>query len=75
MTWTDAETFEEFKEKLANTIMLAYPEEFAEIILCTDANNNSIGATLHQRHRNTLQPLALFRQKLSNAERVYNIYY
>lgn len=74
--WTaDTErAFAEFKEKLSNATLLAYPLENATIILTTDASNTSIGGCLHQWNDNNLQPLGFFSKKLSEAQRSWSAY-
>lgn len=74
--WTpEAEiAFDEFKSKLANAALLAYPKENADIMLAVDASDTCIGGTVHQLNNGQFEPLGFFSKKLSNAETKYSTY-
>lgn len=74
--WTpEAEiAFEDFKSKLANAALLAYPIEQAKIMLAVDASDTCIGGAVHQYNNDNLEPLGFFSQKLSKAESKYSTY-
>lgn len=57
--WTsEAEiAFEDFKIKLINATLLAYPVENAKLVLSVDASDKSTGGALHQYKNGKLEPL------------------
>lgn len=76
IVWTpEAEkAFDEFKQKLIDATLLAYPVENAKLVLAVDASDTCIGGTLHQVLAEKIQPLGFFSKKLNNAERKYSTY-
>ncbi len=66
--------FEEYKEALSKAALLMHPDPEAEIVLCSDASDTAIGATLHPNQNGQLQPLAFFSRKLKSAETKYSTY-
>ncbi|UYV66026.1 hypothetical protein LAZ67_3006223 [Cordylochernes scorpioides] len=55
--------FEQGKQALANTALLAYPDTELPISLCTHASVWAIGSVLQQLDNNTWKPIALFSKK------------
>jgi len=45
------QAFENSKQSLIETALLAHPRAHAELALFTDASDHSIGAVLQQRHQ------------------------
>jgi len=76
LKWTPEteEAFQEFKKKLADTTVLAFPKERATLILTTDASDTSIGGCLHQWNKTKLEPLGFFSKKLSMVQRTWSTY-
>lgn len=76
LVWTTEalDCFKKCKEDLYNASSLTYPIPNAQIILCTDASDSTMGALIHQIHNNQIQPLAFFSKKFSNAQQKYSTY-
>lgn len=76
LVWTPAteKAFEQTKKDLADATLLHHPVANSELILYTDASDIAIGAALHQRNNDELQPLAFFSRKLKSAETRYSAY-
>ncbi|UYV73826.1 K02A2.6-like, partial [Cordylochernes scorpioides] len=74
--WTEeAEVqFEQCKQALANTALLAYPDTELPISLCTDASDRAVGSVLQQLDNNTSKPIAFFSKKLNPAQCNYSTY-
>lgn len=74
--WTaeGEKAFNDFKDKLCNATLLAYPAENATLVLTTDASNTCMGGCLHQLLNGQLQPLGFFSKKLSNDQRAWSTY-
>lgn len=74
--WTsEAEiAFEDFKVKLINATLLAYPVENAKLVLSVDASDKCTGGALHQYKNGKLEPLGFYSKKLSSAEQKYSTY-
>ncbi|UYV79078.1 hypothetical protein LAZ67_17001042 [Cordylochernes scorpioides] len=74
--WTEeAEVqFEQCKQALANTALLAYPDTELPISLCTDASDRAVGSVLQQLDNNTWKPIAFFSKKLNPAQCNYSTY-
>lgn len=74
--WTlEAEqAFEQFKNKLIDATLLAYPIEDAKLILAVDASDKCIGGTLYQIKDGHLEPLGFFSKKFTSAEQKYSTY-
>lgn len=62
LTWTPEMTaaFEECKNQLANTTLLAHHDPTAKIAIMVDASDLAIGASLQQLNNNEWQPLGFF---------------
>jgi hypothetical protein len=68
-------TFQESKESLSCTTLLADPDSAAPLALVTDASTSFVGAVLQQRVDEAWQPLAaLFSKKLNPAQQKYSAY-
>jgi transposase InsO family protein len=74
--WTPptVQAFESIKQKLADAILLAHPNDKFPLILSTDVSSVALGATLQQLNENTLQPLAFYSRKLSDTEKAWSTY-
>ena len=75
--WTEKHrhAFEETKEKLRSATEMCPPDYHRKFILCTDASNTGIGASLNHRNGNgKLQPIAFFSRKLSTTEQKYSTF-
>ncbi|UYV84182.1 hypothetical protein LAZ67_X001460, partial [Cordylochernes scorpioides] len=74
--WTEkAEVqYEKFKQALANTALLAYPDAELPISLCTDASDRAVGSVLQQLDNNIWKPIAFFSKKLNPAQCNYSTY-
>lgn len=70
VNWTPEteRAFEECKRQLAEATILAHPLEEAPLILCTDASDSVMGATLQQKQGDKWVPLGFFSRKLSEAQ-------
>ncbi|XP_024945880.1 uncharacterized protein LOC107272817 [Cephus cinctus] len=64
---TTERAFEECKNQMAHTTLLAHPTEDAMLALHTDASDTAMGAVLEQLVDDTWEPLGFFSKKLSNA--------
>ncbi|XP_036322026.1 uncharacterized protein K02A2.6-like [Rhagoletis pomonella] len=60
-------SFNECKQALVSSTLLAHPNVNAEWAIFTDASEYAIGAVLQQRCDNDWQPLAFFSKKLSSS--------
>lgn len=62
IVWTDKadEAFNKCLQSLAESTMLAHPQEDAPLMLTTDASDTAIGATLEQVIQGKPQPLMFF---------------
>lgn len=76
LKWTpEAESaFQQCKNDLINATCLAHPAPEAELILATDASDTAVGAVLHQKVKDRLQPLGFFSKRLTDAQRKYSTY-
>lgn len=72
--WTvEAENvFEQVKQDLANTTLLAHPSHSSKTRLVTDASDFGMGASLKQRFNGVWKPLAFFLGKSSPAQTNYS---
>ncbi|UYV85023.1 hypothetical protein LAZ67_X004325 [Cordylochernes scorpioides] len=66
--------FEQCKQALANTALLAYPDAELPISLCTDASDRAVGSVLQQLDNNIWKPIAFFSKKLNPAQCNYSTY-
>ncbi|UYV60514.1 hypothetical protein LAZ67_1001391, partial [Cordylochernes scorpioides] len=68
--WTEEAVvqFEQCKQALANTALLAYPDTELPISLCTDASDRAVGSVLQQLDNNTWKPIEIFSKKLNPAQ-------
>ena len=66
--------FNEVKQKLASTSLLAHPVPDAQFSLVVDASGTAVGAVLQQHHHQQLQPLAYFSRQLKPAEQRYSTF-
>src|SRR5439155_8121203 len=71
--WTDTQqqAFEQLKEKLTTTPVLALPDPNKMFIVTTDASGYAIVAVLTQDQGNGEQPIAYESRKLTHAEQKY----
>lgn len=70
LIWTETskQAFEDLKDALRKTVLLAFPKPDAPLELTTDASNDAAGAVLHQIVNNQKEPLAFFSRKFSFLE-------
>ncbi|XP_011688456.1 PREDICTED: uncharacterized protein LOC105450360 [Wasmannia auropunctata] len=76
LEWT-AETkqaFEDTKNSLAQTALLAHPKAHTELALFTDASDRCVGAVLQQRQGEDWEPLAFYSKKLNPTEVKYSTF-
>ena len=66
--------FNEVKQKLATTSLLAHPVPDAQFSLVVDASGTAVGAVLQQQYQQQLQPLAYFSRQLKPAEQCYSTF-
>ena len=66
--------FNEVKQKLAITSLLAHPVPDAQFSLVVDASGTAVGAVLQQQYQQQLQPLAYFSRQLKPAEQRYSTF-
>ena len=66
--------FNEVKQKLATTSLLAHPVPDAQFSLVVDTSGTGVGAVLQQQHQQQLQPLAFFSRQLKPAEQRYSTF-
>ena len=73
--WTTAcqQAFEQLKEALTNTEVLALPTERDRYILDCDASDQAMGAVLSQIQNGTERPICYASQLFSKHERNYNV--
>jgi transposase InsO family protein len=71
--WKDQHdsSFNELKNALTNTPVLAFPNNIGMFVLDTDASNTGIGAVLSQIQRGQERVIAYASRKLTKAERRY----
>ena len=67
-------TFNEMKQKLATTSLLAHPVPDAQFSLVVDASGTALDAVLQQQYQQQLQPLAYFSRQLKPAEQRYSTF-
>lgn len=67
-------SFEECKNQLANSALLAYPVESAETSLWVDASDIGMGAVLQQLIDGEWKPLGFYSKKLSDTQTRYSAY-
>lgn len=74
--WTDESeaAFQACKQALADAVLIAIPQENAELRIVSDASDVAIGAALEQFHNNAWQPLEFFSRKLTTTEKKYSAY-
>ena len=66
--------FNEVKQKLATTSLLAHPVPDAQFSLVVDASSTAVGAVLQQQHQQKLHPLTYFSRQLKPAEQRYSTF-
>ena len=66
--------FNEVKQKLAITSLLAHPVPDAQFSLVVNAWGTAVGSVLQQQHQQQLQPLAYFSRQLKPAEQRYSTF-
>jgi len=66
--------FQEAKKALAAATTLAHPLADAVLSLAVDASATHVGAVLHQKDKDALQPLAFYSRRLSGAELNYSAF-
>ena len=71
--WEEAhqQCFEEFKERLCNAPILAYPDPSKPYILDTDASHTHVGAVLSQIINGKERPIAYASHQLTKSEQNY----
>jgi transposase InsO family protein len=76
ISWTEESisAFTTCKTQIASAALLAYPNEKANLILHTDASNNCVGAALHQKYNNQLQPIGFYSKKFTDPQLRYSTY-
>lgn len=74
--WNDESevAFNKCKEELANAILLAHPSSDAHLCLHVDASDYAVGAALHQKSNNQLQPLGFYSKRLTDTQKRYSTY-
>lgn len=73
MTQELLQAFEDCKESLANSTLLAHPDPAAELSIATDASNVAVGAVLQQKSKNGYwEPLGFFSKKLTPSEKKHS---
>lgn len=74
--WTQEldNAFEQCKQALANTTLLAHPKQSVSYALMVDASNTAVGAAVQQLAPEGWQPLGFFSHKLSPAQTKYSAY-
>ena len=74
--WTEIHqhSFEELKKAFTTAPILRHFDPSKEVIIETDASNFALGCILSQRHEGRLHPVAFHSQKMSPAERNYDIH-
>ena len=74
--WTDETlaAFQNCKDALKETVMLAYPRADCQWSLMVDASEKAIGSSVQQLVEGYWQPLGFFSRKLSLAEQKYSAY-
>lgn len=68
------QAFEECKQSLAKTSLLAHPRSKTALAITSDASDTAIGAVLEQLHENNWEPLGFFSRKLSSTQSMYSAY-
>ena len=66
--------FNEVKQKLATTSLLAHPVPDTQFSLAVDASGTAVGAVLQQQYPQQLHPLAYFSRQLKPAEQRYSTF-
>ena len=66
--------FNEVKQKLVTTSLLAHPVPDAQFSLVVDASGTAVGAVLQQQHQQQLKPLAYFSRDLKPTEQRYSTF-
>lgn len=66
--------FTECKRQLSEATLLAHPLEGAPLLLCTDASDVAMGATLQQLQNGKWVPLGFMSKKLLDVQQVYSAY-
>lgn len=74
--WTNVErtAFENCKQDLSNSSLLAYPSSDAKLALCVDASDIAVGAVLHRVTKGKTEPLGFYSKKFTSAEQRYSTY-
>ncbi|GFX91289.1 retrovirus-related Pol polyprotein from transposon 412 [Trichonephila clavipes] len=73
--WTSEtqEAFDDIKKAILNPLVLALPDQNAELQMTTDASSRGIGAVLEQKYPNSeVKPLYFFSKKLNPSQSKYN---
>lgn len=68
------QAFNDLKESLANSTLLAHPVQNAETRIICDSSSIGLGAVLEQKQTNHWRPLAFCSRRLSSAERKYSVF-
>ena len=73
LVWTSQHTsaFQEALKKLSNITEMTRPEASLKFILCTDASDRAVGASLNHESEDKLLPIAFFSIKLTSRETKY----
>ena len=70
----ELKAFNEVKQKLTKTILLANPAPSARFSLVVDASGTAVGAVLQLQHQEQIQPLAYFSNQLKSTEQRYRTF-
>ena len=65
--------FKELKRKLTSAPILAYPQPYAQFILCTDARNHGIGALLSPVQNGVEKPIAYSSRTLTKSKKNFPV--
>lgn len=73
-TTTAESAFTACRQSILEATTLTHPIHGVPLYLMTDASNTSLGAVLHQKVDNALQPLAFYSKAMSETQRRYSVY-
>lgn len=66
--------FEQYKNRIVNAVMLAYPSQSAKLVVRTDTLDSCIGVVVKQIVDGNSQPLEFYSKKSSETQKKYSIY-
>lgn len=70
----DIRAFNRAKRILSNATVLSHPTDKGALVLCTDASEKGVGATLEQWQEEAWRPLGFFSRHLTRAEQKYSAF-